>query len=281
MVFGAYASTVGFSPAAAAVMSAFVFAGTAQFAAVGLAAQGAAAASAIALVALINSRYLLLSAAALDLARKARASRGERVLVALGVVDESYALQAAWAKGSAGAALPVAGLLAVPFVFWLMWVGGTLVGALAGRGRRKRGHPARPRSVAPRPRAAGAARARPPVAPRRRRGRARRRPALGRAKRRARAVPRRSRARGTHALLAPLVLPVPRRGRARARGASPRDRRRRGVGSPHWDDGIGAAWRSRAIASAKCSHMRAMRRLAAGRATWSWTKRRSVFARCP
>lgn len=129
MLFGATAAAAGLSPLAATTMSALVFAGTAQFAAVGLVAQGAALASAIALVALVNSRYLLLSAATLELGRGARASWRGRVALVLGVVDETYALQAGWAKT---ALVPVAGLLAVSATFWAMWVGSTLAGALVG-----------------------------------------------------------------------------------------------------------------------------------------------------
>lgn len=129
MLFGAAAAAAGFSPWAAAALSALVFAGTAQFAAVGLVASGAALASAVLLVALINSRYVLLSAATLDLGRRAGATGWQRVALALGVVDETYALQAAWAKQGATTAL---GLLAVSLAFWTMWVGGTLAGALLG-----------------------------------------------------------------------------------------------------------------------------------------------------
>lgn len=129
MVFGAAAATAGFSPLAATLLSALVFAGGAQFASVGLFAAGASALAIVALVAIINSRYFLLSAGALDMARRSGATWWQRVLVALGVVDESYALQAAWMREGKPT---VAGLLAVPFFFWLMWVGGTLAGALLG-----------------------------------------------------------------------------------------------------------------------------------------------------
>lgn len=130
LLFGATAAAGGLGPAAATAMSALVFAGGAQFAAVALFTGTAATALAgIGLATIINSRYFLLSAAALDLARRTRATRLERWLVAIGVVDESYALQAGWAKRT----LPSApGLIAVSFTFWAMWVLGTLAGALVG-----------------------------------------------------------------------------------------------------------------------------------------------------
>lgn len=129
MVFGAAAATAGIDPLAATTMSALVFAGGAQFAAVALMGAGAAALSAIGLVLIVNSRYFLLSAAALDLARRSSATRAQRILMAIGVVDETYALQAGWAKTTRPT---VGGMLALSLTFWLMWVGGTLAGALLG-----------------------------------------------------------------------------------------------------------------------------------------------------
>lgn len=130
MLFGATAVAAGIPAVPATLMSALVFAGAAQFASVALFAGGAAVASAILLVAIVNARYFLLSAAALDLARRAAATRAQRILVALGVVDETYALQAAWTKTRAD--VPAAGLIALSVTFWALWVGGTLAGALLG-----------------------------------------------------------------------------------------------------------------------------------------------------
>src|SRR5438067_9871764 len=129
MLFGASAVAAGFSPAAAVALSAVVFAGGAQFAAVGLMATSASWLAASALVAVINSRYFLLSAAALDLGRKSGATRGQRVGLALGTVDESFALQAAWAKQGAVAAL---GLLMISAWLWALWIVSRLAGALLG-----------------------------------------------------------------------------------------------------------------------------------------------------
>lgn len=129
VVFGATAVAEGFSPVAATLLSALVFAGGAQFAAVALVGQGGALVAAVALVAIINSRYFLLSAAALDLARAAGASAKGRVAMALGVVDETFALQAAWTRQGP---VPLSGLLSLSATFWAMWVGATLLGAVAG-----------------------------------------------------------------------------------------------------------------------------------------------------
>lgn len=130
LLFGATAASEGVGPVAATMMSALVFAGGAQFASVALfAGTTASALAGVGLVAMINSRYFLLSAAALDLARRAGATRAKRILVALGVVDETYALQAGWPKEAPPS---IVGMLAVSATFWTMWVVGTLVGALVG-----------------------------------------------------------------------------------------------------------------------------------------------------
>lgn len=129
IIFGASAAAAGVDAGAAVVLSALVFAGGAQFAAIGLVAAGESLVAAAGLVAIVNSRYFLLSAATLDLARQAGASRRGRIAAALGVVDESFALQAAMARQGA---LSLAGLLAIPATLWVTWVGTTLVGALLG-----------------------------------------------------------------------------------------------------------------------------------------------------
>lgn len=129
LLFGATAVAAGFSPLAAVALSAFVFAGGAQFAAVGMAATGASVLAIVLLVLVVNSRYFLLSAATLNLARPSAPAGWQRVLLALGVVDESFALRAAWARGRAVA---VAGLLAVPATLWTVWVVATLAGAFVG-----------------------------------------------------------------------------------------------------------------------------------------------------
>lgn len=129
IVFGAGAAALGWSPLAAATYSALVFAGAAQFATLGLIATGATAMGVLALVALVNARYFLMSAAALDLARQARAGPVQRLLVALGVVDETYALQSAAVRGRRPS---VALMLAISGTLWVLWVASTVAGALLG-----------------------------------------------------------------------------------------------------------------------------------------------------
>src|SRR5688572_32834836 len=91
MLFGASAVDAGWSVAQATVASAVVFAGAAQFAALAADREGASALAAVAIVLVVNSRYLLLTTAALELARPHAPRRGARMALALLVVDESYA----------------------------------------------------------------------------------------------------------------------------------------------------------------------------------------------
>lgn len=129
MLFGASAVAAGFSLAQASAASGLVFAGAAQFAALAAWSGGASVAAAVALVLVINSRYLLLTTAALELARPQAPRRPARILLSLLVVDESYALQSEWArKGGA----TVAGLVAVSAFLWLFWMAATVIGALVG-----------------------------------------------------------------------------------------------------------------------------------------------------
>jgi 4-azaleucine resistance transporter AzlC len=122
--FGVLAREVGFSPIGAIVMSAIVFAGSAQFAAVSILAAGGGAGAAVAAAALMNSRFLPMGAAlapALPGRWLKRAAQGQAV------VDSSWAM---------------AGLGHGRFDRWLLfgatapqyvtWICGTAAGALGG-----------------------------------------------------------------------------------------------------------------------------------------------------
>lgn len=92
-VYGLSAREAGFSPIEAMAMSTFVFAGAAQFAAVGYVAGGLAWPGVILLTALLNARHLLYSAA---LAPWLRATpRPRRALMAHLLTDEAFALSLA------------------------------------------------------------------------------------------------------------------------------------------------------------------------------------------
>ncbi len=122
--FGVVAQDAGFSGLAAIVMSAVVFAGSAQFAAVAILAQGGTAAAAVLAAALMNSRFLPMGVAlgpSLPGGPLKRAAQGQTV------VDSSWAL-AAREEGRYdrwflfGATAPQ----------YVGWVGGTVAGVVGG-----------------------------------------------------------------------------------------------------------------------------------------------------
>lgn len=122
MSFGILARQTGFSAEAAIAMSAIVFAGSAQFAAVAILASGGTAGAAVAAAALMNSRFLPMGIAlAPSLPGRAswRAAQGQAVV------------DASWAMASRGD-----GTFDRWFLFgatapqYTMWLGGTVFGAL-------------------------------------------------------------------------------------------------------------------------------------------------------
>jgi 4-azaleucine resistance transporter AzlC len=122
--FGVLAREIGFSALGAIVMSAIVFAGSAQFAAVSIIAGGGGAVSAVAAAALMNSRFLPMGAAvapSLPGGWLKRAAQGQTV------VDSS------WAMSNLGD-----GRFDRWFLFgstapqYAGWIGGTMLGALGG-----------------------------------------------------------------------------------------------------------------------------------------------------
>jgi 4-azaleucine resistance transporter AzlC len=89
-VYGLAAREAGFSPIEAMAMSTFVFAGAAQFAAVGYVASGLAWPGVILLTALLNARHLLYSAALAPWLRDT--PRTKRAVMAHLLTDEAFAL---------------------------------------------------------------------------------------------------------------------------------------------------------------------------------------------
>lgn len=129
LVYGASMVAAGFPTAAIVFYSATVFAGAAQFATLGAVAAGAGVLTILGLVLLLNARYFLMSAATLELGRKAGATPMQRILLALGVVDESYALQAAAAREGRA---PTKLLLAIPATLWVLWIVSSYAGTFLG-----------------------------------------------------------------------------------------------------------------------------------------------------
>jgi len=122
--FGVVADEAGFSPLAAIVMSAIVYAGAAQFAAVGILGAGGGPGAAVAAAALMNSRFLPMGIAfgpSLPGGPLFRAVQGQAV------VDSSWAM-----------ALRPEGRFDRRYLFghsavqYVGWVGGTAIGAFGG-----------------------------------------------------------------------------------------------------------------------------------------------------
>lgn len=124
--YGVLARSAGIEVWQAVLMSATVFAGSAQFAAVSILGAGGAPAAVVVSGALLNARYLATGAA---VARALPGSRLSRFLLAQLVVDESYAL----AVGAGTAERPDRRMLLWSgTALWIGWVGGSIAGGLLG-----------------------------------------------------------------------------------------------------------------------------------------------------
>jgi 4-azaleucine resistance transporter AzlC len=122
--FGVVAQGAGFSALEAIVMSAIVYAGSAQFAAVAILGEGGSAGAAIIAAALMNSRFLPMGVA---LAPSLTGGPLRRALAGQTVVDASWAI-AARGDGTFDRGL----LFGSSAIQYLGWSGGTVIGALWG-----------------------------------------------------------------------------------------------------------------------------------------------------
>lgn len=122
--FGVLARDVGMTAAQAVVMSAIVFAGSAQFAALSIVASGGSLGAAVGAAALMNSRFLPMGIALAPSLPGGPLFRGAQ---GQAVVDSSWAM-AAQGDGSYDRWF----LFGSTAVQYMTWFGGTLVGALAG-----------------------------------------------------------------------------------------------------------------------------------------------------
>ena len=93
LAFGVLAQKAGLAPWQVAAMSVLVFAGSAQFIAVAMLQEGAAAAAIVVTTLVINLRHFLMSSA-LSVPLRGR-GRGFLALFAYGVTDESFAVNSA------------------------------------------------------------------------------------------------------------------------------------------------------------------------------------------
>src|SRR3989440_4965402 len=124
--FGVLAVAARLPGWAAVLMSALVFAGSAQFAALGVITAGGGVLTAIIAGALLNLRYVATGIAA---APSLPGGRLLRPVLAQLVIDESYAL----AVGAGEAGRPERRTLMLTGIcIYVAWVGGTLAGVLLG-----------------------------------------------------------------------------------------------------------------------------------------------------
>ncbi len=124
--FGVVARQAGFSAVAAIAMSAIVFAGSAQFAAVSIVAGGGGIGAAVAAAALMNSRFLPMGVAlapSLPGRMLKRAAQGQTV------VDASWAM-----ANRGGGRFDRHFLFGATSVQYVIWILGTTIGAVAGSG---------------------------------------------------------------------------------------------------------------------------------------------------
>ena len=122
--FGVVARQAGLSPLAAIVMSAIVYAGSAQFTAIAIFGQGGGVGAAVGAAALMNSRFLPMGVA---LAPSLTGGPAKRAAQGQTVVDASWVL-AARPDGTFDRWI----LFGSSAVQYATWVGGTALGALAG-----------------------------------------------------------------------------------------------------------------------------------------------------
>jgi 4-azaleucine resistance transporter AzlC len=129
LVYGVAARTAGFTPVDVGAMGVFVFAGAAQFAAVGYVAQGLGWPSILLLTAFINARHLLYGAALAPWV--ADRPRSVRALMAYALTDESFALGLRQFR-ELGRADLVGYWIAAVAVVWIPWNLSTMAGVLIG-----------------------------------------------------------------------------------------------------------------------------------------------------
>jgi len=122
--FGVLARASHFGAAAAVVMSATTFAGSAQVASVSVLGAGGGIAAAVVAALLLNVRYAPIG---ITIAHAFRGGTPRRFAEAQLVVDESWAL-----AGGGTPRFDRAVMLGVGIGIWFSWVGGTAVGALLG-----------------------------------------------------------------------------------------------------------------------------------------------------
>jgi 4-azaleucine resistance transporter AzlC len=123
IAFGVLAEAEGFGAWPAVAMSATTFAGAAQFAAVSVLGAGGTAAAAILAAVFLNARYAAIGA---TVAGIFPGGRLRRIVESQAIVDES------WAISGRGGRFERRLLVGAGITFYVLWVGSTIVGTVAG-----------------------------------------------------------------------------------------------------------------------------------------------------
>lgn len=127
--FGVLAAAAGLSVSAAAAMSIFVYAGSAQLIAVGIIESGAGPQVLAVTVFLVNLRHLLMSSYLAPYLGVLR--RWQQAIFCFQLTDESFAVHSTVFREN-GTAGPPASLFALNGAAHLSWITGSLAGAWAG-----------------------------------------------------------------------------------------------------------------------------------------------------
>lgn len=127
LVFGVLARQAGMTYSETLLMSAVVFAGSSQFAAVAMLSTGTGTLQIVAAVLLLNLRHLLMGASLAPYLKEIRPWK--LAVLAHGLNDESYALTISRFQRQGGSA-PY--FLSVGFATFIGWFGSTAVSAFAG-----------------------------------------------------------------------------------------------------------------------------------------------------
>lgn len=128
LAFGVVAHTAGFTAAEVAVMSLVLYAGSAQFVAVGLVAAGAPASAIVLTIFLVNVRHLLYSTALSPHVR--RLAPWQNALVGAELTDETFAVATLRLNGGTEASAPW--LFGINNTSHAAWLACTTLGALLG-----------------------------------------------------------------------------------------------------------------------------------------------------
>ncbi len=131
LLFGSLASNYGLSPWFAIAMSSIVFAGSAQFVALGLIALHAPIWVIVSTTFIVNLRHLLYAA---DLVKYVKhLPMSVRIVMGFGLVDESYAaIRPMYGTGEVNEKTGHKAFLGSFLAFYLMWNTTTVLGVLSG-----------------------------------------------------------------------------------------------------------------------------------------------------